>query len=136
MAKTPTNGIDVTPLRPYVAALENPQYPPATIHWTSLHSAQIQTDLPPNSVLSIQISWSAGWHAQINGAMVPVLKDGLGFVYLAPQVTGPVSISINYDGGVEMKIAHAVRFATLVLLVFACAWSWLRKCSRPLGHEV
>jgi hypothetical protein len=135
VAKTPINGIDVAPLRPYVAALENPQYPAASFDWSSLHSAQIQTNLSPNSVVSIQISWSAGWHAQINGASVPVLKDGLGFIYLVPKVTGPVSISIYYDGGVEMKIAHAISITTLVLLLLACAWSWLGGRRHLIGHE-
>ncbi|MGP0072892.1 MAG: hypothetical protein ACLPWF_13285 [Bryobacteraceae bacterium] len=120
VARTPIDGIDVAPLRPYVAALENSQYPAASFEWTSRHSAQIQTNLPPNRVVSIQISWSAGWHAQINGASVPLHKDGLGFMYLVPRTIGPASISIYYDGGVEMKIAHAVSIATLALLILAC----------------
>jgi hypothetical protein len=89
VARTPINGIDVDPLRPYDAAIENPSYPAARFEWTSLHSANIKTDLQANSIVSIQISWSRGWHAQVNGRSLPVLKDGLGFMYLVPGTAGP-----------------------------------------------
>jgi hypothetical protein len=124
VTKTPFNGIDVEPLRPYVAALENPSYPAAAFEWTSLHSARIQTDLPPNGVVSIQISWSAGWHARMNGQSVRVLKDGLGFMYLVPGTAGPVTISMDYDGGMEMVAARWISRVTLVLLALACVVSW------------
>jgi hypothetical protein len=120
VARTPINGIDVDPLRPYVAALENPSYPAAQFEWTSLHSARIHTDLPQNGVVSIQNSWSAGWHAQMNGHPLRVLKDGLGFMYVIPNAAGPASITIDYDGGIEMIAAHWISLITLVLLALAC----------------
>jgi hypothetical protein len=120
VARTPINGIDVDALRPYVAALENPSYPAAPFEWTSQHSARIQTDLSPNSVVSIQISWSRGWHAQMNGRMLRVHKDGVGFLYVVPDATGPASITIDYDGGLEMTIARSISIATLALLGLAC----------------
>ena len=130
VAKTPYSGIDVAPLRPYVAALENPRYPAASFEWTSLHSAKIQTDLPPNSVVSIQVSWSAGWHAKMNGRSLRVFKDGLGFMYVVPNTTGPTSISIEYDGGAEMITARWISGMTLALLGIACLWSWMRPKAR------
>jgi hypothetical protein len=120
VARTPINGIDVAPLRPYVAALENPQYPAASFEWTSLHLAKIQTELAPNRVVSIQVSWSAGWHARVNGHALRVLKDGLGFMYIVPSAAGPATISIEYDGGMEMIAARWISGATLVLLGLAC----------------
>jgi hypothetical protein len=120
VARTPINGIDVDPLRPYVAALENPGYPAAQFEWTSLHSARINTDLSPANVVSIPISWSAGWHAQMNGRPLRVLRDGLGFMYLVPSATGPASMTIDYDGGIEMIAAHWISLITLVLLALAC----------------
>jgi len=118
--RTPINGIDVDPLRPYDAALENPSYPAAAFQWTSQHSAKIQADFPPNSVVSIQTSWNAGWHAQMNGRALRVFKDGLGLMYVVPNATGPSSITIGYDGGLEMTIARSISIATLALLGLAC----------------
>lgn len=127
VTKTPINGIDLAALRLYVAALENPRYPAASFEWTSLHSAKIQTDLPPNGVVSIQVSWSAGWHAKMNGQPLRVLKDGLGFMYVVPNAPGPASISIDYDGGAEMITARCISGATLALLGIACLWGWAKR---------
>ena len=120
VARTPINGIDVDPLRPYVAALENPSYPAAALDWTSLHSASIKTVLPSNSVVSIQVSWSPGWHAHMNGQALQVLKDGLGFIYIVPGATGRATITMDYDGGFEMIAAHWISLVTLLLLALAC----------------
>lgn len=119
VSRTPMNGIDVAPLRTYVAALDSPLYPRAAFGWTSLHSARIQADLPPNGVVSVQVSWSAGWHARVNGTTIPVYKDGLGFLYIVPGTTGPTSILITYDGGTEMKLARAICWATWIALPVA-----------------
>jgi len=126
VTRIPINGIDMAPIRPYVAALENPRYPAASFDWTSLHSARIQTDLPLNSVVSVQISWSAGWHAKMNGRVLRVLKDGLGFMYIVPNAVGPAAISIDYDGGIEMLLARWISSITLALLGLACVLSWRR----------
>jgi hypothetical protein len=124
VTRTPVNGLDVTQIRPYVAALDDPRYPAAPLQWTSLHSARIQTNLPPNTAVSIQIAWSVGWHAWINGQTLRVFQDGLGFIYLVPNATGPASISINYDGGFEMAAARWISGATLALLGLAGLLSW------------
>lgn len=120
VTRSPATGIDVEPLRAYVTALENPSYPAAPFEWTSLHSARIKTALPPNSVVSVQVSWSPGWHAHWNGRALRVFKDGLGFMYLAPGTVGPTTISMDYDGGTEMIAARWISLVTLVLLGLAC----------------
>jgi len=135
VARKPGNGIDLAPLRPYVAALEDPQNPRATFHWTSLHSAQIQTNLPPNSVVSIQISWNAGWHARVNGHTVRVLKDGLGFLYIVPGTAGPASILIDYDGGIEGAVTRWACILTLALLGAAMIFSGVRSQARGRSHD-
>jgi hypothetical protein len=136
VATAPVNGIDVAPLRRYVAALENPRSPRASFRWTSLHSASIQTDVPPNSAISVQISWSPGWHAWINGREAPILQDGLGFLYIVPPRDGPVTISIDYDGGAEMLAARWISGITIAMLGLACIWSWrnMRKPSSSLAQ--
>src|SRR5207248_2958513 len=40
-ARTPVNGIDLEPLRPYVAALDNPAYPALDLRWKNHHEAVI-----------------------------------------------------------------------------------------------
>jgi hypothetical protein len=106
VVRAPTNGIDVDPLRVYVAAIENPSLPRADFRWTSAHSAKITTDLQPGQIVSVQIAFHKGWHAEIGGARVPIKEDVLGLIAIEPGRAGPVNIEMMYDGGTEMRVAR------------------------------
>jgi hypothetical protein len=106
--RRPVNGIDIQPLVPYVAALDNEAFPHADFSWTSRHTASIQATLSPREVVSIQISYHPGWHAKVNGADRPIGEDGIGQIYIEPNCEGLCRIELNYDGGAEMRIARGV----------------------------
>jgi len=126
-ARAPINGIDVDPLRPYVAALENPAFPRATLDWTTLHSAHITTNLAPDQVVSVQIAWHGGWRATINGRTVPVKQDAIGLMYLDPSIAGAAGIDMIYDGGREMRLAKWLCGLTVFVLVTTSARAILKK---------
>ncbi len=111
--KTPENGLDIDPLRPYVAALDDPASPRADFHWTTLHSARIRAELKPDQALSIQIPWHKGWRTS-NGT--PLHRDALGLMYLNPP--GRVDLEMIYDGGLEMKMARALFALALAAGIF------------------
>jgi hypothetical protein len=125
--RTPINGIDVDPLRPYVAALENPEFPRAEFRWTSLHSALINTALKAGQEISVQIAWHAGWHATVNGHPTPIQRDALGLMLIEPDVIGPCVIDLAYDGGTEMRIAHGLSAITALLLALASTGAVLKR---------
>jgi len=114
VSREPINGIDVEPLRPYVAALDDPAMPHVDFEWTTAHSAKIRGILRAGQVISAQEAWHPGWHAN-----VPVTRDQLGQMVLTPGREGPFDIDLIYDGGTEMKIAKALRALAAGLL---CAW--------------
>src|SRR5262249_27616445 len=58
-----TGGLDVGPLRAYVAALDDPAIPRTQIRWTSMHSADIEAKLQAGQLISMQMAWNPGWHA-------------------------------------------------------------------------
>jgi hypothetical protein len=126
-SRTPVNGIDVDPLRPYVAALDNPAMPPADIRWATLHSATIATNLQPGQVVSVQSAWSNGWHATANGRSIPVLRDGLGLMYLDPETAGPCRIEMFYDGGMEMRVARVLSPLTAIVLLILSIWQFAAR---------
>jgi hypothetical protein len=114
VSREPINGIDIEPLRPYVAALDDPSMPHADFQWTSAHSAKIHGTLRAGQVISVQEAWHRGWHAN-----VPVERDALGQIVVDPGREGPFDVDLIYDGGTEMKIAHALRW---LAAGFLCAW--------------
>ena len=112
--REPINGIDIEPLRPYVAALDDPSMPHADFEWTTAHSAKIRGNLRTGQVISVQEAWHRGWHAN-----VPVERDELGQMVLDPGREGPFDLDLIYDGGTEMKIAKLLR---ALAAGFLCAW--------------
>jgi hypothetical protein len=113
--RTPVNGIDIEPLLPYAAALDNPALPEADFRWTARHAASIHANLSPQHVVSIQISYHPGWHAVVNGSERPVGQDGIGQMYIEPHCDGICSIELAYDGGREMRIARGVAWTAWIL---------------------
>jgi hypothetical protein len=112
-ARTPIHGLDIDPLRPYVAALEDPAFPAADLHWTSRHSAQIQANLKPDQVVSVQVTYHPGWRASVNGRAAALRADALGQMVVEPGCDGPCAIELQYDGGAEMRLARMVCWMAL-----------------------
>ena len=119
VAGRPKDGLDIRPLENYVAALNDPQFPPARFRWLTHSRAQIVADATPDEVISVQVSYDRGWHARANGVAIPVTSDGLGLMVLHPHCAGPCTIDLEYDGGAELRIARICRVLA-VLASVAC----------------
>jgi hypothetical protein len=126
VSRTPIHGLDLDPLRPYVTALDDPGMPQAEFRWTSMHSANISTQLDPGQVLSVQMAWHKGWHAMANGKPTPILRDAIGLMYIDPEISGSCRIEMLYDGGTEMRAARWISLFTALLLAAACVPAVLR----------
>jgi hypothetical protein len=117
MARPPGGESDVEPLRGYVRALEYPGMPEAQLSWTNAHAGRIEANLGAGQVVSLQIAWHRGWHARMDGKEIPITRDALGMMTIYPLRSGPSTIDLFYDGGVEMRVATWVSgVAALILL--------------------
>jgi hypothetical protein len=125
VARTPYNGVDVDPLRPFVAALES--RPAADFRWTNSRSATVDANVTPGDVVHVQIAWHRGWHAIVNGARRAIEKDNIGLMAIDPGVTGACRIELNYDGGREMRIAHWLSALSVISLVVLSGRGILKK---------
>jgi hypothetical protein len=68
-------------------------------------------------VVSVQISYHPGWRARANGQTVPLLRDALGLIWLAPACQGPCELELDYDGGWELRLSRYISSATVALLL-------------------
>jgi len=118
---TPINGLDVGEIRRYVAALEETAPAPATLNWDGDNKAVIQARLQPGQVVSAQITYSPGWHAQVNGALRNIRPDGIGLMAIDPGCTGECRIVLDYDGGAELRACRIASAGFLALLLIAVA---------------
>ena len=119
VSRTPKHGLDVDPLRAYVAALDDPSMPRAALRWNNLHSVHITADLGAGQVISVQQAWHPGWHADSGGTMLPVRRDQIGQMYLDPGRTGQIDIDLVFDGDTEMKFARAASIGCALILAAA-----------------
>jgi len=111
----PTGGLDVAPLRPYLAALDDPSLPQAGFVWRNHHAASISAILEKEQLLSVQISYHPGWKAAVNGQQRVVRKDGLGQMLIEPRCQGRCTVEITFDGGREYKVCRLVSLGCLLL---------------------
>jgi hypothetical protein len=125
--RRPIHGLDVDPIRPYVAALDDPSLPTAEMTWRNEHAARISTRMQKDQVLSVQISYHPGWNASVNGERRRTYGDHLGQLVIDPACDGACTVDLTYDGGIEMRI---VRIISLLALA-AAAYALLRAVSRP-----
>jgi hypothetical protein len=123
----PIHGLDVTGLRRYVAALENPELPLAAMNWTSRHSARIVAGgLRRDQRISVQVTYHPGWRATAGGARRPVGQDGIGLMVIDPRCEGQCIVDLTYDGGLEMQLARAACLAALLGCLGWAALLWRR----------
>jgi hypothetical protein len=115
--RKPVNGLDLEPARAYVAALDDPTSPPATLVWRSPSKASIHAPLKPGQVLSLQVSYAPGWHAADKTGPVPVHADALGLIVLEPRCEGDCEVNLAFGVSAEAWVCRVLSaLVTLSLL--------------------
>jgi hypothetical protein len=114
--RAPMHGLDIEPIQPFVAALEDPAMPAATFRWVNRHEAVIDTETQPGQVIFLQINHDPGWKAIADGKVLPLLADPLGMSYVEPVKSGPVQLRLVYDGGGEVQEMRVLLGLGLLLI--------------------
>ncbi|HVW85702.1 MAG TPA: hypothetical protein VHB50_13530 [Bryobacteraceae bacterium] len=120
VSRPPVNGLDVDPLRPYVAALDDPALPLASLTWNGPSHGIIETAMNRDQALSVQVNYAPGWRATVNGRNVPVRPDGIGLMALEPGCDGPCRIDLSFGLTREAwicRLASALTTAGLAGLI-------------------
>lgn len=128
--RRPATGFDMTEIEPYVKALDSPESPEATWHWTNRHSASVHAMVRPGQVISVQVTYHPGWHATWNGIAQPTYPDGLGLLVVKPACQGSCDLALWFDGGLERQAALWVSAAVVVAVVLM-GWWWGRSPACP-----
>jgi hypothetical protein len=128
VSRTPYNGLDTDQIERFVAALDDPTLPAAQLHWSRLHSVEIEAQARRGQVVAVQMSYDSGWKASANGREVQVRKDGLGLISIDPRCDGGCHIHLEYVADEE---ARWVRWASgLTIACFGVYWAldrWRRR---------
>jgi hypothetical protein len=112
--KAPAEFADTAQVKQYVAAMENADATPAGFRWLRDGRARIHAVVKPGEVISIQVTYHPGWRAKSAGRTIPVVKDGLGMVVLAPDRPGDYDIELLYGASWEDRICRILSVTTLL----------------------
>lgn len=113
--RAPVHGLDVEPLAPYLAALDDPSLPVAELQWHDLHSAKISAEVRRDQVVSVQTNFATGWHATAGGTPCGISRDAIGLLLIEPPCDGRCEIEFAYDGGAELRIARWLSWSALAI---------------------
>jgi hypothetical protein len=119
--RTPIHGLDVEPVEPYVAALDDPRYPLAAFQWKGMSEAEIRATVDRGQVIAVQVTYDPGWEAYANGKRQPVRGDAIGLMVIEPDCHGPCEISLRYTGGKARVVTRAMSLAAMLV---ALAFGW------------
>jgi hypothetical protein len=128
-ARRPVHGLDIEPVELYVAALDDPRYPPASFEWQGTSQARIRTTLAPGQVISAQVTYTPGWEAWANGKREPVRGDAIGQMVIEPGCQGPCEISLRYTGGIEIVLTRVLSLSAMLV-----AAAYVRFGRRPANR--
>jgi hypothetical protein len=122
VTRRPIHGLDVDPVRPYLAALDDPAIPAAELNWKDPDEGTVEAKMSPSDVVSVQITYDPGWRARVGGKPVPLRADALGFIEIDPQCVGACSIDLDFNGGLERETALAISLITVAALLGMLIW--------------
>jgi hypothetical protein len=120
----PDDGIDVTELRPFVQALDDPSLPVARFHWQGSNATLISGVASRGQAVSVAINYDPGWTASVAGRAVPLHADGLGLIAIEPGCDGPCEIQMRWTPGWEPAF---VLGAFGLALAISCVWCFRSK---------
>jgi hypothetical protein len=117
VTRRPENGLDIQPLRAYVAALDDPGLPAASLTWENPDHGRIAATVAPAQVISVQMNYDPGWRAATLGRRLRIRPDQLGMMIIDPDGAGPRSIDLEFTGGAERAVCLGVSLLIAAVLL-------------------
>jgi hypothetical protein len=120
------NGVDLDNLKKYVDYIDNRGAKEAEFVWQTTGKAKITANLEKDEAISVQLNYNPGWKATLKrfeeGKLVekktiPIKADVIGFIYINPQVTGPVEIDLSYQKTFDVWLGYFLTAGTIVFLI-------------------
>ena len=126
-SSTPINGLDLAPMARYIAAVADPARAALRTRWLEPASLEVRGEFPPETLVSLRVSHADGWRAWQGSRRIPVERDHLGFLVLAPAPDRDGHLRLHYAGSLEQRAGGWISLLTLA----ACLVRILPRPRRP-----
>jgi hypothetical protein len=124
--RPPENNLDIAEVEPLARALEDTSLPQAEMEWTSPSDIRIATEMSPEQLLFVQVTYHPGWRAWVDGEPRRVRQEPLGMMIVEPHCSGPCEVTLSFDGGREMLFARLLCGLTIL---GGFVWFWRERAS-------
>jgi hypothetical protein len=126
----PIHGLDRDPVRAYVAALDDPRFPEASLTWKGNSHISVRAIMKRGQVLSVQETYVPGWKGTVGGRSVPLHADGIGLMVAEPGCEGDCLVELAYGVTSEAWLCRIFSLlAALGLGYFSMRARYLRSNS-------
>jgi hypothetical protein len=116
--RQPVHGADLDPVRAYVAALDDPRFPAASITWKGNSHFSVRAAMKHGQVLSVQETYAPGWKATVGGRPVPLHTDGIGLMVAEPNREGDFVVEFAYGVTSEAWLCRIFSLAAALGLAY------------------
>jgi hypothetical protein len=117
VSRAPIHGLDIEPLRPYVAAIEDAALPLASLEWDTPEHGRISTQMLPGQAISVQITYDPGWQASVAGRASRTRRDPLGLMIIEPDCRGSCVVDLEFKGGLERQVCSLLSWVALAAVL-------------------
>jgi hypothetical protein len=109
------NNEDIDRLRAYVDVVENGPDSPATLDREGTDAMLLHARLDPGQSLLVQETWDSSWQASVDGQRLPIYKDRMGFMLVAPP-PGDRTVRLEFAMPLENRVGWGLTGLTLIAL--------------------
>jgi hypothetical protein len=121
------DGSDVSRLKRYVAAIENPSQSPTTVRWISFEEMEVQAQVPSGQSVLLQETYDSAWHAYENGTPLAIRPDPvLGFT-LVELPEGNHRITMRFERPLENRVGSAISLLALAIVATLAVFGFIKK---------
>jgi uncharacterized membrane protein YkgB len=131
VSRAPVNGLDVSDLNRFVTALDDPLLPTLSVAWHGPDRASITGTVANDQIIELAINYHPWWRAWNGTHRVQTRADGLGFIVIEPECSGPCHIELEWAPGMEASAAAATAIATLGIMIASPLLTRKAPKSRP-----
>ena len=112
--RSPENNDRIVDVEPLARALEDPSLPLAEMQWVTPSDIRITTEMSPEQLLFVQMTYHPAWRAWVDGEPRRVRQEPLGMMIVEPRCDGPCEVTLEFDGGLEMLLARLLCGLTIL----------------------
>jgi hypothetical protein len=124
------SGYNVSGLKQYVAAIENPGQTPTTVRWISFEEMEVQAQVPMGQSVLLQETYDPAWHAYEDEKPLEIRRDPIMGFMLVALPEGNHQITLRFERPWENRAGEAISVLALALAAALLAFGFVKK--RPL----